>query len=301
VGSAPLAPIPVASDAVEPAPGPSRPPAPPVATPAGAPADAPLVEPASASAPTPTDPLPPSSVAPATQPVSPEPPASTSRDRGARTAAAAATVRATTRRKAAPKAEKPGSDAAAALAGAAAVKATRRRRFSLPPLDEDHEKVNRSIATFLTGVEAAQDPPADAAPTTVAIVALAHPADGSPTDTSDQLDPEITEVLERELRAAARDTDRVERTPDERWQVTLAATGELAARAYLRAVRSAMDPVLDGRRPALRLVAATATVLDAPVTEAIETAGRRLSAALANPAGSAAGPGVTTEPRAAGD
>ena len=31
----------------------------------------------------------------------------------------------------------------------------RRRRFSLPPMDDDHERVNRSIATFLSGGKSA--------------------------------------------------------------------------------------------------------------------------------------------------
>jgi hypothetical protein len=100
-------------------------------------------------------------------------------------------------------------------------------------------------------------------------------------------------MLERELLAAARGTDRVERVAPERWQVTLAATGELAARAYLRAVRAAMEPALVERHP-LRLVAAT--VLDESVAEATATAERRLAAASSS--GSTA---ATSEPRAAGD
>jgi hypothetical protein len=175
-------------------------------------------------------------------------------------------------------------------AAATAATSTRRRRFSLPPLDDDHEKVNRSIESFLAGGETAQD--ADAAPTTVAFVALASPMEDGPTD------PAIAETLERELQAAARGTDRVDRVAPECWQVTLAATGELAARAYLRAVRAAMEPTLDERHPSLRLVTATATVLDVPVSDATATAERRLASALAAGRGSAA---ATSEPRAAGD
>jgi hypothetical protein len=178
---------------------------------------------------------------------------------------------------------------AAGAAGAAA-KATRRRRFSLPPLDDDQEKVNRSIESFLASGEPA--PEADAAPTTVAFVALAPSIEDGPTD------PAVAEMLERELLAAARGTDRVERVAPERWQVTLAATGELAARAYLRAVRAAMEPALVERHP-LRLVAATATVLDESVAEATATAERRLAAALA--ASSSGSTAATSEPRAAGD
>jgi hypothetical protein len=111
-------------------------------------------------------------------------------------------------------------------------------------------------------------------------------------------DPAIAETLERELQAAARGTDRVDRVAPECWQVTLAATGELAARAYLRAVRAAMEPTLDERHPSLRLVTATATVLDVPVSDATATAERRLASALAAGRGSAA---ATSEPRAAGD
>ena len=136
-------------------------------------------------------------------------------------------------------------------------------------------------------------PDTDAAPTTVAFVALASSMEDGP------IDPAVAETLERELRAAARGTDRVERVAPERWQVTLAATGELAARAYLRAVRAAMEPALDERHPPLRLVAATATVLDEPVAEATATAERRLASALA--AGGTGGTAATSEPRAAGD
>jgi hypothetical protein len=183
-----------------------------------------------------------------------------------------------------------GTAGAASTAGAAA-RSTRRRRFSLPPLDDDHERVNRSIESFLASGEPGPD--ADAAPTTVAFVALASTTeDGS-------MDSAVAETLERELRAAARSTDRVERVAPERWQVTLAATGELAARAYLRAVRAAMEPALDERHPPLRLVAATATVLDEAVAEAAATAERRLATALS--AGSPGSSATTSEPRAAGD
>ena len=121
----------------------------------------------------------------------------------------------------------------------------------------------------------------------------------APSTADGPIDPMVAETLERELRAAARGTDRVERVAPERWQVMLAATGELAARAYLRAVRAAMEPALDDRLRPLRLVAATATVLDEPVAEATATAERRLAAALA--AGGSGGNAATSEPRAAGD
>ena len=207
-----------------------------------------------------------------------------------RAAAVAATTRAATRPKSTPAAGAAGATGATGAAGAAA-KSTRRRRFTMPPLDDDHEKVNRSIESFLAGGEPVPD--ADAAPTTVAIVALA------PSTADGPIDPAVAETLERELRAAARGTDRVERIAPERWQVTLAATGELAARAYLRAVRAAMEPALDDRHRPLRLVAATATVLDEPVADATATAQRRLGAALA--AGGSGGIAATGEPRAAGD
>jgi hypothetical protein len=213
----------------------------------------------------------------------------------------AATTRAATRPRRPPVAGAAGAAGATSAGGAGAVAATgalgaaakssRRRRFSLPPLDDDHEKVNRSIESFLASGEPAPD--ADAAPTTVALVALA------PSTADGPIDRAVAETLERELRAAARGTDRVERIAPERWQVTLAATGELAARAYLRAVRAAMEPALDDRHRPLRLVAATATVLDAPVADATATAERRLVAALG--ASGTGGTVATSEPRAAGD
>jgi hypothetical protein len=60
-----------------------------------------------------------------------------------------------------------------------------------------------------------------------------------------------------------------------------------------------MEPGLDERHPSLRLVAATATVLDEPVGEATATAERRLASALA--AGGTGSTAATIEPRAAGD
>ena len=220
-------------------------------------------------------------------------PAPTARKPATKTAARAAAVAATTRAATRPKSPPAAGTTAAGAAGAAgaAAKSSRRRRFSLPPLDDDHEKVNRSIETFLASGDPAPD--ADAAPTTVAIVALA------PSTADGPIDPAVAETLERELRGAARGTDRVDRIAPERWQVTLAATGELAARAYLRAVRAAMEPALDDRARPLRLVAATATVLDEPVAEAAAAAERRLAAALA--AGGSGGNTATSEPRAAGD
>ena len=78
------------------------------------------------------------------------------------------------------------------------MKSTRRRRFSLPPLDDDHEKVNRSIESFLAGGDPSPDPGIDAAPTTVALVALAPATEDGP------IDPTVADTLERELRGAAR-------------------------------------------------------------------------------------------------
>ena len=120
----------------------------------------------------------------------------------------------------------------------------------------------------------------------------------TPSTDDGPADPAVAETLERELRAAARGTDRVERVAPERWLVTLAATGELAARAYLRAVRGTMEPALVERHPSLMLVAVTATVLDGSVAEATATAERRLATALAT---GGTGSIAASEPRAAND
>lgn len=169
------------------------------------------------------------------------------------------------------------------VAGAAAASATpkgqtaarparRRQKFALPPLDDDHEKVNRSIETFLAGGENAAD---GVEPTTIALVSLAGPA-GVRIVRS----PTLGETVERELRGAARATDRVEAIGTDRWRVTLAATGELAARAYLRGVRAAVEPGLADLDPAIRLVAATATAPGDSLDEAEAAAARRLAALL---------------------
>lgn len=206
-----------------------------------------------------------------------------------------------------------------------------RRRFSLPPLDDDHEKVSRSIESFLTGGDA-PGPPADpvgsgprgaaaeTAPTTVALVAVCGPA-GDPTLGSAAGD--VTSgtaalvgaraVVERTLRAAARGTDSVETDDAGRFRIVLTGAGELAARAYLRRIRATVEPLLEASDDPLRLVTATATVLDEPLAVAAGTAERRLTAAIARSAERAAPPAGDghdeedddgedePEPRAAGD
>jgi hypothetical protein len=162
-----------------------------------------------------------------------------------------------------------------------------RRRFSLPPLDEDHERVNRSIETFLAGsdgVDAGEAGPASATiATTVAIVAI----DGLDADAS-VADPGgvegVVATVERTLRGAARSADRVSAAGIGRFRVVLPATGELAARAYLRRVRATVAPSLEAADTPLGLVTATATVLDDTVHVAVAQAEARLDAALAGAA-----------------
>jgi hypothetical protein len=195
----------------------------------------------------------------------------------------------------------------------------RRRKFSLPPLDEDHEKVNRSIESFLSGGDAAGGEAAepdlltepvdredDQPPTTVALLAVMGPDGRGPEDGSGPDGPangprtaRAFAGVERALRGAARATDRVERTGRGHFRVVLAATGELAARAYLRRVRATTEPLLDDLDPPRRLAVATATVLDEPIERASEIAERRLSAFIE--ASRIDDRGGTMEPRAAGD
>lgn len=206
----------------------------------------------------------------------------------------------------------------------------RRRRFSLPPLDEDQDKVNRSIETFLSGGETApdgdttQDGQPDHPPTTVALVAIVRaPApepDGGPGTAGDDAGPiEVVQpvapdadaarrqaavsTVKRALRAAARGTDRVETVGDDRFRIVLAATGELAARAYLRRVRANVEPLLEELEPPRRLAVSTATILGEPVDRANEVAERRLQAAIdaTHDATHDAGTDRRSGPRAAGD
>ena len=185
----------------------------------------------------------------------------------------------------------------------------RRRRFSLPPLDEDGEKVSRSIETFLSGGESTADPAANDAhddgdvPTTVALVAITELATASSSAASpsgngheppppdhdasvergDSAPPATNDALaavERSLRSAARGTDRVDVQQAGRFRVVLASAGELAARAYLRRVRATVEPLLDELDPPRRLAVATATVLDDPLERADELAERRLATAI---------------------
>jgi hypothetical protein len=220
-----------------------------------------------------------------------------------------------------------------------------RRRFSLPPMDEDHDKVSRSIETFLGGVESdTADVPAPrlddavaetdaeteaiariggrgtAGLQTIALVAVAGitapeaivvPRRNRRATRPRHADPEIEEALalvERTLRGAARGTDVVSVGAGGVFRVDLPATGELAARAYLRRVRATVEPVLEASHVPLRLAVATATVLDEPIRDALRRAELRLVAAMtavrpADPTGSddLAGDGGSPEPRAAGD
>ncbi|HEY8438835.1 MAG TPA: hypothetical protein VIK65_09510 [Candidatus Limnocylindrales bacterium] len=206
----------------------------------------------------------------------------------------------------------------------------RRRRFSLPPLDEDQDKVNRSIETFLSGGETTADGDTtqhgqpDHPPTTVALVAIvgAPPPDpdGGPGMADDAAAPvdavqpvaadadaarrqAAVSTVKRALRAAARGTDRVETVGADRFRIVLAATGELAARAYLRRVRANVEPLLEELEPPRRLAVSTATILGEPVDRANEVAERRLQAAIdaTHDATHDAGTDRRSEPRAAGD
>ena len=165
----------------------------------------------------------------------------------------------------------------------------RRRRFSLPPLDDDHEKVSRSIATFLDpSIADDSDATTDASsgsadddaaqpPTTVALVAV------SGTDEGDEPASPLglaVAAVERALRGAARGTDRVDVLSAGRYRIVLASTGELAARAYLRRVRAITEPLLEELDPPRRLVVATATALGEPIGRAGDIAERRLDALL---------------------
>jgi hypothetical protein len=167
-----------------------------------------------------------------------------------------------------------------------------RRRFSLPPLDDDHERVSRSLETFLGGVENAGEdsPTSDAASvdgaTTVAVVAV----DGLPArprrsrsarTTDDDATASALAMVERTIRGAARGSDIVTVADRGRFRIVLPATGELAARAYLRRIRATVEPLLESADRPLRLAVATATVLDEPIADAVRRADIRLTAALA--------------------
>jgi len=172
-----------------------------------------------------------------------------------------------------------------------------RRRFSLPPLDDDHDKVNRSIESFLGGPDASGPGGVDAltpstptteavtGPTTVAVIAVVDlrtdPGASSAGDIPDvDAVAEALAMVERTLRGAARGTDVVTIGEPGCFQVVLPATGELAARSYLHRIRAAIEPRLEAAERSLRLAVATATVLDEPLERAVRRATDRLSLAL---------------------
>ena len=101
----------------------------------------------------------------------------------------------------------------------------------------------------------------------------------------------------RPCHSAEAPTDRISSTGPGRFRVILPATGELAARAYLRRVRATVDPGLDAADMSLELVTATSTVLDDTPGDAIAQADARLDAALASVASRAS----RERPRAASD
>ena len=174
-----------------------------------------------------------------------------------------------------------------------------RRRFSLPPLDDDHERVNRSIETFFSGGDALDTGDGGRGPATVAITVAVVAIDGLDQNRSrdDRAAFEaVAATVERTLRRAARGDDRVIATERGRFRIVLPATGELAARAYLRRVRAAVAPSLESAEIRLSLVTATSSVLGEAPEVAIAQAEARLDAALAS---AASEPG--SRPRAASD
>jgi len=202
---------------------------------------------------------------------------------------------------------RPRSDAPAKPTG-------RRRRFSLPPV-EDHEKVNRSIETFLAGSDvstsgqpASPGPGSSSTVVTVAVVALVgRPATVLPPDAPAWRPPvELRALLERTVRSTARATDSVAVDRNGRVRVVLSGTGELAAHAYLRRIRAVVEPIAEAADPPVRVAIATATNLDGAVEAARRRAERRLAALLeaTDPATvpeQAEDLADRLEPRAAGD
>jgi GGDEF domain-containing protein len=142
----------------------------------------------------------------------------------------------------------------------------------------------RSIETFLLGGEAADaeaQAGSTAEATTVAVVAI----DGLETNATRadrQAFDAAVATVERTLRGAARAADRVTATGRGRFRIVLPATGELAARAYLRRVRASVEPSLSAAAIPLGLVTATSTVLDEAAGIAIAQAEARLDTALAS-------------------
>lgn len=184
----------------------------------------------------------------------------------------------------------------------------RRRKFSLPPA-EDHEKVSRSIQTFLAGTDAPpspvpEDTPPVVTPAPVVTVAAIQLVGGGGRA-----------LLERTVHSTARSTDVVSVDRRGRVRVVLTGTGELAAHAYLRRIRAIVEPALEAEDPPSQVVIATATELDGSVATARRRADRRLATALRaaaaevgraiDPAALAAEPDeeldLRPEPRASGD
>jgi len=132
--------------------------------------------------------------------------------------------------------------------------------------------------------------------TTVAAIAIDGLAPNATRHDREAFDAAVA-TLERSLRGSARAADRLTATGRGRFRIILSATGELAARAYLRRVRATVEPSLSASNTPLSLVTATSTVLDEAAGVAIAQAEARLDAAL----DSAAGQEPDHRPRAAAD
>jgi hypothetical protein len=196
-------------------------------------------------------------------------------------------------------------------------------------LDDDHERVSRSIESFLGGADAvgataASSPEAapgtaassrDAAPgiaTTVALVVVDGLPDAAALDRPAPIDETATEpspdtaevadalaMVERTLRGAARGSDVITTRGLGAFRIVLPSTGEHAAHAYLRRVRATIEPRLHAAERPLRLAVATATALDEPLEDVVRRAEGRLATALdavRSPAPRARGPRDGGEP-----
>ena len=160
--------------------------------------------------------------------------------------------------------------------------------------------MTRSIESFLAGGDPSGDPASedgsppdtaardagagdgrdDPSATTVAIVAVGFAGIG-PKRRRGASTREAVALVERTLRATARRRDEVQAAGPGRFRIVLAATGELAARAYLRRIRTIVEPLLALERQPAVLHIAIATVLDEPLETAIAVAEQRLAAAIA--------------------
>jgi GGDEF domain-containing protein len=159
----------------------------------------------------------------------------------------------------------------------------RSRRFELAAIHEDHERILRSIQTFLSPDGVTSDGGGRPGPltttSTIAVVGLTG-YEALQEAAGQRVAEGVASAVRETLRRAARGTDRVVSLGGGRFCVLLPATGERAAASYLRRVHAACEPWLGAASPITLVVATASTGQDVDLEAALRRAERRFERAV---------------------